>query len=161
MSSNFLTILLVFHWFLPSLHFLASIGKDETGQHIPKVASLRGIIIFLHLLLCFCSLSLHHLKGMLQTHTQFAAYWELHVLSCRSAPQTVIPHFFIYLCLIWERFVTTQSWLVTNACVLGSSSWSWDNLILHTRVIVAYWFYPKNCSLQVNKINCKSHNLDG
>lgn len=125
MSSNFLTILLDFHWFLPSLHFLASTGKDETGRHIPKAANLRGIITSLHLLLCFCSHSLHHLKGMLQTHAQFAAYRKLHVLSCRSAPQTVIPHTFIYLCLIWERLVTNQSWLVTKACVLGCSSWSW------------------------------------
>lgn len=101
-----LPILLVLHWFLPNLQSLSSAGRAETGQHIPKVAKSRGIITCLDPLLCFYSCSLHHLKGMLQTHAQFPAYQDPQVLFCRSAPQPVIPHSSIYLCFIWGILIS-------------------------------------------------------
>lgn len=63
-------------------------------------------------------------------------------------------HFPLSICATFKAF-----WSVANACGLGSSSWNWDNLILHTSVIFVFWFSPKNSSVQANKINIKSHSL--
>lgn len=90
---------------------------------------------------------------MLKIHIQFAAYQDTQVLFCRPAPQLVVPHSSIYLCLTWGILISGKFlWF-------RSSSWGWDNPILLTSVIFAYWLYPKNSSLQVNKINFKSHSL--
>lgn len=124
LSNHFVDLSLV----LPSFPSLL-LGELETEQHTTGVAKLRGVVSSLDPLL-FLFRQLSSLQGH-STDLLSIFYQDLQVLFCISAPQSVI------------SLSSLSSCSVTNICGLGSSSWNWDNLILHTSVIFGYWFSPK------------------